>query len=206
MDVTVCIGTFGDEEWVRLANQRAIPSVADQDVPVIHHHGETLADARNRCLAVAESEFVIFLDADDSLGLGYVEAMAAGSADIRGPAVTYVRPNGHGTAPRVERVAGHRHDCTADCLGDGNWITIGAAARTETLREVGGFKEWPLYEDWDLWQRCWLAGASFEAVPDAIYRAHFRPDSRNRTPEMAFKNRIHREIVRANLPPDPIAA
>jgi hypothetical protein len=45
---------------------------------------------------------------------------------------------------------------------DGNWLVIGCVARTDLLREVGGFRDFPVYEDWDLWLRCWLAGATFE--------------------------------------------
>jgi cellulose synthase/poly-beta-1,6-N-acetylglucosamine synthase-like glycosyltransferase len=73
-------------------------------------------------------------------------------------------------------------------------------ARTELLRKVGGWRDWPLYEDWDLWLRCHLAGATFEAIPRAIYRAHARVDSRNRAPDRAARLAAHEAIHRANVP------
>ena len=194
MDVTIVVSTFGGAEWQELAESRAIPSAIEQ-APVIHAHGDTLAKARNQGLQAVESEWVIFLDADDELTPGYVDSMRQGLADLRAPAVEYV-----GTriqAPYVPKVAGHSHDCSGDCLVDGNWLVIGTAARADILREVGGFREHPVYEDWCLWLRCYLAGASVEALPEAVYRAHVRRDSRNRAPSMQVKNRIHYEIVKA---------
>jgi glycosyltransferase involved in cell wall biosynthesis len=198
LDATICIGTFGGNEWVQLAAERAIPSAQAQGVPVIHRHGATLAQARNEALALVKSEWAVFLDADDQLTPDFVEQMAKGSADLRAPAVSYVK-NGTPRAPYVPKVAGHSHECTAECLPEGNWLVIGTTVRTEMAREVGGFKEWACYEDWDFFQRCWLAGATVEAIPEAVYLAHWRRASRNRAPDMAFKNRIHHEIVAANL-------
>lgn len=197
MDVTVAVCTFGAPEWIALA-QRAIASVQEQ-APVVHVHGRTLADSRNQALAQVDTEWLVYLDADDQLESGYIDAMAVGSADLRAPTVRYV----HGARPAgaiIPRVAGHRHACAADCLRDGNWLVIGTAARAELLRRVGGWRDFPWSEDWDLWLRCWRAGATVEAIPGAVYRAHVRSDSRNRAPDRAFKLAAHEAIHRANFP------
>lgn len=194
MDVTVCVATFGAEHWKDLA-RRAIAS-AETQAPVVHVHAETLHDARNQALDQVVTEFVIHLDADDELEPGYVAAIADGTADLRAPAVRYIGRREH--APYVPRVAGHQHDCSAACLIAGNWLVIGTAARAQLLRDVGGWRAWPMYEDWDLFLRCHLAGATIEAIPAAVYRAHVRRDSRNRAPSMAAKNRVHHEILAAN--------
>lgn len=198
MDATVCVGTFGDQHWSDLAKARAIPSAPS---PVIHCHGSSLAAARNECLEQVETEWAIFLDADDELTPGYVEAMGKGGADLRAPRVSYQRKyRSTPRPPAFPRVAGHQHDCTGECLPKGNWLVIGTCVRTELLRRAGGWREWPLYEDWDAWLRCWREGGTVEGIEDAIYIAHVRFDSRNRAPDVAFKNRIHREIYAANFP------
>jgi hypothetical protein len=202
MDVTVAVATYGDDGWIQLASRRAIPSALALDVSVVHVHGETLHEARNAALARVETEFVIHLDADDELEAGYIDAMAAGTADVRAPSVCYVR-RGRPDVPRMPRVAGHHHGCIADCLAWGNWLIVGSAARTDLVREVGGWHDYPVFEDWDLWARCWLAGATIEAVPNAVYRAHVRSDSRNRAPQHAAKMEAHRMIARANRLPVP---
>ncbi len=195
MDVSVIVATFGERVWIDLAEARAIPSALKQ-APTIHCHGATLASARNAGLHRIRSEFAIFLDADDELAPDYVDALSQGGADLRAPSVSYVR-GGIAHPPYVPRVAGHKHDCEAACLEDGNYLVIGSAVRTEILRSVGGFREEALYEDWSAWLRCYRAGATVETIPGAIYRAYWRADSRNRAPSIEVKNHVHREIVAA---------
>ena len=161
-------------------------------------HGTTLAQARNAALAQVTTEYVVHLDADDQIAAGYLEALLAGTADLRAPSVRYVRGARARTAV-MPRVAGHHHACTGECLPEGNWLVVGALARADLLRAVGGWEEWPLYEDWALWLRCWKAGATVEAIPAAVYVAEARPGSRNRAPDIAYKNRVHAEIVESVL-------
>lgn len=205
MDVTVVCATFGSMEWAKLAWERAIPSAEAVGVPakrILHAHADTLHEARNAGLASVETKWVAFLDADDALEPGYFEYMNSATADLRVPSVRYIR-NGRAGVPKMPRVWGHEHDCTADCLPEGNWLVIGTVARTELVQQVGGFNDFPLYEDWDLWVRCWKAGATIEAVPNAVYRAHVRADSRNRAPAPDAKLAAHRAIARANALPVP---
>lgn len=202
MDVAVIVATYGDDGWSELAQERAVPSAAEQ-APTYHFQGVTLAAARNSGLRhlAQHHEFLIFLDADDELEPGYVEAMAKAEADIRAPAVRYVRGDADlHRPPKLMRVFGHRHVCRAECLRDGNYIVIGAAVRAALAMQVGGFREYEWSEDWDLWTRMWRKGATVENVPDAVYRAHVRHDSRNRAPSAEFKNEVHHRIHRANFP------
>jgi glycosyltransferase involved in cell wall biosynthesis len=202
MDVTIAVATYGDDGWIELASRRAVPSALALDVSVVHVHGDTLTEARNAALARVDTEWVIFLDADDELEPGYIDAMATGTAGVRAPSVRYVR-RGRPDVARMPRVAGHHHDCVADCLAYGNWLIVGSAVRTDLVRKVGGWHDYPVYEDWDLWARCWLSGATIEAIPNAVYRAHVRHDSRNRAPQHAAKMEAHRMIARANRLPIP---
>lgn len=197
MDVTVCVATFGDTKWTELAQDRALPSAKAAGAGTVHVHGDTLHDARNDALAVVGTEFVCMLDADDELEPGYFDAIDHSTADLRVPAVRYIR-NRRDTGARMPRVVNHRHDCNAECLPEGNWMVIGTVAPTALLRQVGGFRDFPWSEDWDLWVRCWHAGATIEAVPAAVYRAHVRRDSRNRAPSRAEIIEAHNAIARAN--------
>lgn len=195
--VTVVVATYGSDQWVDLARARAIPSATALGVKVIHRHGVALHQARNGGLAAVTTPWVVHLDADDELEDGYLDAMMEGTADVRAPAVRYIWP-GHADAPRVPNVWGHTHQCQATCLRSGNWLVVGAMARTQLLRDVGGWRDFHWSEDWDLWLRCHLYGASFEALPRAIYRAYVRRDSRNRGQTQAARLAAHRAIATAN--------
>lgn len=198
-DVTIVVSTFGGDNWRDLAAERAIPSAKAQDVPVVvSHHSDSLHHARNNGLAAVDTEWTVFLDADDELEHGYVNKLMAGTCDLRAPSVRYIKPGWDSVGAYVPKVAGHDHACEAACLSEGNWLVVGSMARTDLLRRVGGWRDFAVYEDWDLWLRCHLAGATFEAIPAAVYRAHVRAGSRNRGPSQQFRNDVHRQIIEAN--------
>jgi glycosyltransferase involved in cell wall biosynthesis len=172
VDVTVGVATFGDPAWEELAYRRAIPS-AERQSRVVHRHGTTLAEARNWALSVVRSEWVVFLDADDELGPGFVEAMGAATGDLRYPAISRV----------FKRRATPARCVPPFDIRDGNYLSIGTAVRASLVRAVGGWREWPVLEDWDLWLRCWKAGAVPVAVPEAVYLARKDFPSRSRSAE-----------------------
>ncbi len=174
MSVDVIIGTYGDRsKWEPLA-KRAIDSASDQ-ARTNWYHSETLAKARNWGASESPNKWLIFLDADDELSPGYVDAMVevaeATDCDIFKPSTLGV-VNGK---EDDEAVMIPRRD-----LLRANHIVIGAMVRRELFDASGGFRELPALEDWDLWLRLALEfDAQITEVPDAVYRVHVQPNSRN---------------------------
>ena len=200
---TIVVGTFGGDEWKRLAAERAIPSAQAQGCLVVHAHAGTLQGARNAALAQVDTPWVIHLDADDELETGYVANLGFSEVgDVLVPMVRYMQRGRAIARPQFPRVAGHRHECSGGCLPHGNWIVVGAAVRTDLVRQVGGWRDFDWSEDWDLWLRCYLAGAVFTPARRAIYRAHVRMNSRNRGSGPAAHLEAHRAIARANGGPE----
>ena len=193
-DVTVVVCTFGSPQWRDLAANRAVPSAWSAGARnVLTAHSGTLANARNAALDDVGTGWIIYLDADDELEAGYVDAMCTGTADIRAPAVRYIH-RGRVEPVRVPRVWGHDHQCVGECLQYGNWIIIGAMARVSILRDAGGWPDYEWSEDWAMWAASWQRGATVETITDAVYRAHVRPGSRNRRTN-DVKMRVHRQIA-----------
>lgn len=206
MDVTVVVPYTG-EPWKTWAHERAIPSAEALGVPVVIGEGETVAQARNHGVDQVRTEWTVHLDADDELTPGFLDAMATGTADVRAPSVEYVNPNTRRLIgpPKMPEVWGHKrfHDqCHGGCLKEGNWIVVGALVRTELVQRLR-WREWPIYEDFDLWQRCYLAGATFEAIPAAVYRAWSRRGGRNSSLPLQERHEVHRQIARANGMAEP---
>lgn len=171
---TVVIATYGDRtHWDKVA-VAAIDSVAEQSVPavLVRVHGQTLAEARNEGARRAKTEWLCFLDADDALDAGYVQQMLDGDGDIRRPSTLGVYPDG---TEDDHPVMISRKD-----LSVANFIVIGAFVRRKLFLSVGGFRDLPCLEDWDLWIRCYLSGAIITDVPEAIYRVGVREGSRNK--------------------------
>lgn len=198
MDLTIIVGTFGEQTYADMALTRAIPSAQPQATTVHYHHGgdgsygQRLADCRNIPAREATTEWLAFLDADDELLPGFVDAMGQADGDLRTPAVSYVRPSRGPAAPMFwpERD-----------IRDSNWLIITTLVRRDLFLELGGFRDVIMYEDWDLWQRCLKAGATVERVPDAVCRVHIRPDSLHRRgSSREQKAAAHEQVRRLNYP------
>lgn len=172
MTVSIIVGTFGDlEHWGKVA-ERALASAHAQSSPaeVIWSHAVSLQEARNSGAAKAGGDWLVFLDADDELDPGYVEAMEAGIGDLRQPSTIGEVDGRLDAAPVL---------IPKKRLLEGNYMVIGSMCRHDQFDAVGGFDDWPIYEDWDLWIRLWLNGAILAPCPKAIYRVHVNASGRN---------------------------
>lgn len=202
LDCSIVISTFGAPEWKAQAEERALPSARSFGIPVIYNHGNSLHEARNAGLYQVETEFVCHLDADDELDPYFFEHMfkVDVNGDLRPPSVNHVNERVTYMPQVVGKNGVHTHTCVADCLEDGNWLVVGTVARTQLLKDVGGWKEWSNFEDWDLWMRCWIAGASITPVPSAIYRAYSTPQGRCKNMSQQEIDKVCDAIRKANMP------
>lgn len=189
--VGIVIGIFGDlKEWTDRA-LRAAESVKRQTVtcPWVISWDDTLQKARNggvellvqECAEVgSEIEWLIFLDADDTLDPRYVEKMLRGTGDLRQPSTVGVYPDGSEDSVVVLIPPGRT-------LLEKNHLVIGSMIRASIFNAIGGFNDLPVLEDWDLWIRCARAGAQITACPDAVYRVGVNLDSRNQDTDLHNK-------------------
>lgn len=180
--VGVIVATFGDKELWRPLAMRALRSVHRQTYSVFSRweYGETLSSARNAGANYpffANREWFIFLDADDELDSKYVEEMMKTAdetgCDLVWPATIGVYEDGS------EDEIPDPHPPSPNSLLYTNNMAIGTMIRASLFHEVGGFRELDALEDWDLWVRCWFAGATMIGCPTAIYKVHVRENSRN---------------------------
>ncbi len=195
MKTTICIATYGEYRWHELAQERALPSAEVQgcEVLIAHDSNGTRHEARNGLAERATGDYLCFLDADDILLPGYVEAMQRvyeresrddGTPLLLAPAVSYSAPEHTRLAP-AKLLPKRMKD-----LRDGNCLVLGTLVPTDLFLRIGGFHDWNArtgneFDDWDLWIRCLMAGAEVVDVPDATY-VH-----------MAEKSSKHRQADRA---------
>lgn len=145
---------------------------------VIYVDRPTLAEARNAGAQAATGDWLVFLDADDRLAPGYLGAMADAIGTGSRPLLVQPSTRGFDATGRVDEQA-TLIPPRGQTLLDGNHLVIGTAVQREQFLAVGGFRPWPFWEDWDLWCRCWIDGATVIAAPDAEYLVQVRPGSRN---------------------------
>lgn len=171
MDATIIIGIFGDSKyWMHRAEMNAVPSAERQGRRVIVSYSDTLAKARNSGAAKAETEWLIFLDADDELKLGYVDALMAGNGDLRAPAVQWIKD---GVPSEPETLDTRDIETMNPCV-------IGTAIRKSMFDKIGGFQEWEAWEDYALFLKAYRQGAEIVHHPQAVYKVYDSANSRNK--------------------------
>jgi Glycosyl transferase family 2 len=173
--VDVVIGTYGDlAKWQPKA-LKAMESAEKQTLKpteIIWTHAKTLEEARNDGAYLGQSEWIIHLDADDTLDENYIEKMMQGTGDLRQPMTLGVYEDGH-TDPEAVFIPAKSD------FSQGNWLVIGTMVRRSCFEAAGGWGNEELYEDWSLWWRCWLEGAEIGKAEGAIYRVTVNPTGRN---------------------------
>lgn len=204
MNVSVCIGTYGDEEWKRLAESRAGPSTLEQGVYEVvfwHDPDGTIASVRNELGRDAKGDWLCFLDADDELDRGYIWSMQRayerrrrtdGVPPLLTPAVSYVR-KGRRQTPRF----------LSGDLRNNNYLVVGTLIRKDLFMEVGGFSDYPHgFEDWSLWAKAWKAGAKIIQVRRAVYIAYVDENSKHRQMwrDRAYQAEWHERVQKELFP------
>lgn len=202
-DVTIAVPTCGDLMWKHMGDQaleKAKQTGATSFVRV-HLPNGTVSEARNEALRQVDTKYVVFIDADDDLDPHYLEGIDL-TADVTATAIQYDERVG----PQIPRVWLHEHQgykphdgpCTGDCLPDGNYIHIGAFINVKAALAVGGFGEYPVYEDWALYLAMQQNGATFDTHYASVYMANTRenPSHRNKAIPLEKRNLIHEDIVR----------
>jgi len=173
--VGVVVATFGSREWSIRGDKLAQKKI-DEGVNCIHVHGSTLSEARNIGALYIDTDYVVFLDADDDLASGYTEAMAA-AIDPNWPFDAILQPSTQG---RVDGVLDDFPLLIPQAnLYQRNYLVIGSAVCRTDFLHIGGFRELPCLEDWDCWIRLIISGASVKRVPDAVYIVNVMPNGRN---------------------------
>jgi glycosyltransferase involved in cell wall biosynthesis len=201
---SIVIASYGNtKRWLTLGNSRALPTAERQgahEVIRVHLPEGRVATSRNQGGLQATGDYLVFLDADDELSNGYIDAMQAILDKHRPkgdllltPAVAY----SHG---RRFREPMFHPQCD---LRVGNWMVIGTAVPRSLFRRVGGFddkSEYGAFEDWAFWIKCWKAGALIIKVEEAIYRAYVSTRSRHRGADARERLSWHYEVGRDHFP------
>lgn len=178
----------GNEVWLKQAIGSLPKGVRYM---VLRNDGE-LAEAMNEGLRQATTEFVFRLDADDLLYPRCLEFLAdlAWDCDVTYPTLVFHYENLEPMAMQVE----------APKFSEGRlqiWNIVPGCSlfNREKALQVGGFRDLPMWEDWDLWVRMWRAGAKFKPVPEArvVYRQHGETRNKQVPPDSLLREIVGEE-------------
>ncbi len=142
-------------------------------------------------LARARAPLLARMDADD---VAHPERLARQRAflathpevDVCDTRVEITRPDGPAAGgfraygAWLDSIEAH-DDFVREFLVENPVVHPAVVVRTALLRRVGGYREGPFPEDYDLWLRCLRAGARFHKLPERLLRWTDRDDRLTRT-------------------------
>lgn len=181
----------GREDWLK----QAITSLPrNQRYLVCMNDGE-LAEALNEGLRKAGTEFVFRLDADDMVMSTTLDFLVdlAWDVDVTYPSLLLAHEDPtYGLRPfeKIEATPFSEHRLLV-----ANNVPACSVFRPEKALAVGGYRDLPMLDDWDLWVRMMKAGCRFKPVPEAqyLYRQHL--GSRNKQKAHLDFDALVRDIV-----------
>ncbi|HEY0976080.1 MAG TPA: glycosyltransferase [Flavobacteriales bacterium] len=148
-----------------------LAGIDQERVRVLHQENQGVGRARNNGMREARGEFILLLDADNTiLPDYYLQAMEVFRAR---PEVTIAYSNYIRFGEGIEESVVELPEFSSDRLLAGNFIDTCAIFRTSLFRSLGGFDENRTimgYEDWEHWIRSWGSGAVFHHLKEPLYR------------------------------------
>lgn len=205
ISISVCVSTCGSDEWRDLALSWALPSVENQshdELVVVHLESGGVAEARNQAAEQATGDLLIWVDADDQLCDGYVDAIRTAAEAVTENDLTLYR---------LEVLRCLFVPALGLCDQDGVCLTtptvpdwdrwpelncccIGTAVPRDLYLSVGGQDpSLPVFEDYSAVLAMVAAGARLVPVPDAVYCATRNPNGRNLQP-LAVRQETYEKI------------
>jgi glycosyltransferase involved in cell wall biosynthesis len=174
MDITLVIPTIPPRAEL-LA--RALASVHAQSYPpaevitMVDLQREGAAATRNRALDLVTTEYCAFLDDDDELYPDHLRRLAR-FARLNGADLVYPYFDAD-----VDELNTFGLPFDPVLLRQANFIPVTVLARTQALKDVGGFQQHPdrngdPCEDWGLWLALLDAGATLAHLPARTWRWH----------------------------------
>jgi peptidoglycan/xylan/chitin deacetylase (PgdA/CDA1 family)/2-polyprenyl-3-methyl-5-hydroxy-6-metoxy-1,4-benzoquinol methylase len=155
-------------------------AACDPRIRLVTQERTGVSAARNKGLAVADGDWLLFLDADDWLAPLHLERMtqvASARADVDAVHCGWTRVAPDGT--RMAATYGPEAEDLFPVFARRCAFSVHACiVRRSIVEDVGGF-DTSLHtcEDWDLWQRIARAGARFAALREALALYRMRPRS-----------------------------
>lgn len=166
--ISIIVATYGNRQvWDQIARPAMLSAVNETD-DLIRVHGKTLHEARNEGAAKARHERIMFLDADDKIRQGFVRQVVQKETILQ---------------PKTMFVSGLTVEYPSwikpfPSIYDGNHLIVGCPVLKEAFMDVGGFDDYPIYEDWALWLKMIKAGATVGKT-NGVYIVNKGLDGRN---------------------------
>ena len=149
-----------------------------------------VAKARDIGVKMSTGTLLLFLDADDKLAPDFIEqcGRVIWEADIAYPNVLKF-----GAIPNPKLVDSPESITPEYIIGKSCGLVVTSLMHRDIYEKLGGFRELPVYEDWDFWIRAVAEGYEFARANTLL---HYRQNMRSRNHlSLDDKTAVHTQIT-----------
>lgn len=156
-----------------------------------------VAKARDVGVKMSSGKLLLFVDADDKLAPDFIEqcGRVIGDSDIAYPNVLKF-----GNVEINKLVDAPKEVTPEYVIGKGEsrefGLVVTSMIKREMYDELEGFRELPIFEDWDFWIRAMFNGYTFARANTLLhYRQNFPTDSSRNRNSTELKAKIREQIT-----------
>ena len=149
-----------------------------------------VAKARDIGVKMSVGRLLLFLDADDKLAPDFIEqcGRVINHADIAYPNVLKF-----GAIEKPKLVDSPREITPKYITGKSCGLVVTSMMHRHVYEKLNGFRELPVYEDWDFWVRAMFNGYKFARANTLL---HYRQNLKSRNHlSLEKKTDIHRKMI-----------
>lgn len=149
-----------------------------------------VAKARDIGVRMSSGRLLLFVDADDKLAPDFIEQCGRVIADHD---IAYPNVLKFGAIERPQLFDAPQEVSAKYMVGKKFGLVVTSMMKREVYETLGGFRELPVYEDWDFWVRAMFNGYTFARANTLL---HYRQNlhSRNHL-SLEQKTETHRKIT-----------
>jgi glycosyltransferase involved in cell wall biosynthesis len=192
-----CIDSVLQQTW----KPKSIILVHDDcQQPQSYTHCRTIILPENKGVCYARDvgvkntngHFLLFLDGDDKLAPDYIQrGIQANSEIVYSDVLTWFEYDGS-ISKRDNELHKTPARLTVDLLWKQCQILISSIMTRKVYERIGGFREYPIFEDWDFWLRCMAQNFKFKKFQSLLYYRQ-SPNTRNQNPK-EYRRKIAAKI------------
>jgi len=149
-----------------------------------------VAKARDVGVKMSTGKLLLFLDADDMIAPNYLEEMilTITKADIAYPDMLLFEAVPINRMVRNPSKLNPKHLMNFNCS-----IPVTSMMKREVYEKLGGFRDLPIFEDWDFWIRAMFNGYTFRRANTILW---YRQNKKSRNhKDLGFKTKVYKQIT-----------
>lgn len=150
-----------------------------------------VAKARDIGVRMSTGKLILFVDADDKLAPDFIQQ--CGKAIAKGADIAYPNMLLFGEVERNKLVTSKANITAKYLLGTKIYLPVTSMMWRKVYDLIGGFRELPIFEDWDFWLRAFAAGFKFKRANSLLYYRQNRGSRNGASSEI--KCSVHRQIT-----------